>query len=371
MKLSDFDYKLPPELIAQAPLEPRDHSRLLVLDQASGAIEHKRFFDIVDFLNKGDVLVLNNSKVFPARLIGQRKESGGKLEIFLLRSMLRSKEEGPHPFPPLQTRGGGAKEGNRCRWQCLVGGRRARPGLKIVFAGNLEAELIKDNQDQTWEAEFNMGFKEMMEVVNNIGAVPLPPYVHPENRKQKTDDRNSYQTVYADKDKVGSVAAPTAGFHFTPELLSKIKAKGIKIEHVTLHVGLGTFAPVKTGDITRHKMHSEWAEIEEPAIQAIISAKQEKRRVIAVGTTSCRVLEAFFPVTESPGKRTGWVDIFIYPGYRFKAVDALITNFHLPKSTLLMLVSALAGPENIRQAYAEAISQKYRFFSYGDAMFIK
>jgi S-adenosylmethionine:tRNA ribosyltransferase-isomerase len=372
-KLSDFDYHLPEELIAQAPVSPRDHSRLLVLDKISGRIEHKHFYDIVDYLQTGDVLVLNNSKVFPARLIGRRKISGGKLEIFLLK-----------------------KSGGNV-WKCLVGGRRARAGLGVEFAKGLEARLIKNNNDGTWEAGFNLANAEMMKIVEEIGEVPLPPYIKKEKTllrqgcggqgKQKIDHRRSYQTVYADDDKLGSVAAPTAGLHFTQELMKKIKEKGVQIEYVTLHVGLGTFAPVKVDDITGHKMHEEYVEVRGGTVKRIQEAKKENRRLIAVGTTSARILESMAddignpksPVgTSGPirdwkleiGNLSGWTDIFIYPGYEFKMVDGMITNFHLPKSTLLMLVSALAGKKNIDKAYQEAIREKYRFYSYGDAMFI-
>jgi S-adenosylmethionine:tRNA ribosyltransferase-isomerase len=392
MKLSDYDYNLPLELIAQEPMEPRDHSRLLVLDKKSEETEHKHFYNIVDYLNQGDVLVMNNSKVFPARLIGKRKETGGKIEIFLLRHLDKhSTVTHPALQAPL-SRGDVC-----CRWQCMVGGKRARPGLKIIFPKNLEAELIKDNNDQTWEVEFNISYDDMMRVLDSIGEVPLPPYIKRQDNsvilseaKESRDsrdeneiatlapltrnDKENYQTVYADENKVGSVAAPTAGFHFTPELLSKIKKKGVHIEYVTLHVGLGTFAPVKVEDITKHKMHAEWVEVKKNTLNNIIFAKKEKRRVIAVGTTSCRTLEAVFSttVTKSLYKGfSGFVNIFIYPGYQFKVVDALITNFHLPKSTLMMLVSALAGKSNIDKAYAEAIKQNYRFYSYGDAMFIE
>jgi S-adenosylmethionine:tRNA ribosyltransferase-isomerase len=415
-KLSDFDYHLPAELIAQEPVSPRDHSRLLLLDKKSGEMEHRHFYDIVDYLRAGDVLVLNNSKVFPARLIGTRKTTGGRLEIFLLRRIKFPSRGG------VPRRGG---EGDRdsgiennfidskdssssfrkgtSRWECLVGGKRARVGLVAEFGKGLECELVKDNQDGTWEADFNMADGEMMKLVEIIGEMPLPPYIKQKtgDRKQREDDKGAYQTVYAKDDKAGSVAAPTAGFHFTPELLKKIKDKGVEIEYITLHVGLGTFLPVKTEDISKHKMHAEYVEVGSKTMANIYMAKHEGRQIISVGTTSARTLEAMilkFPISNFQYRigsvvPTGlygfpnnsqlsnfqkqfsgfsqFVNIFIYPGYEFKIVDGLLTNFHLPKSTLLMMVSALAGKENIDKAYREAIKEKYRFFSYGDAMFIR
>ncbi len=365
MKLSDFDYNLPRELIAQKPAKPRNHSRLLVLDKKSGKIEHKHFYNIIDFLQAGDVLVLNNSKVFPARLIGNKKETGGKMEVFLHRRQ------------------------NDSVWQCMLGGRGAKVGLMVVFNKGLEGEVIKNNNDGTWEVKFNKAREAMIKVVNQIGQVPLPPYIKRHNSKKS--DVDNYQTVYADK--IGSVAAPTAGLHFTPSLLKKIKSKGVKVLYVTLHVGLGTFSPVKVDDLTKHKMHAEWVEIKKETLQEIIKAKKEKKRIVAVGTTSARTLESFFSVILSVAKNpenwrinhgilrldksglrmtdySGWTDIFIYPGYKFKVVDSLITNFHLPKSSLIMLISALAGSNKIKKAYREAIKKKYRFYSYGDAMFI-
>ena len=360
-KLSDFDYNLPKELIAQKPAAPRDHSRLLLLEKETGKIVHKHFYDIVDYFKKGDILVMNNSKVFPARLIGKKK-TGGKMEVFL------------HKF---------IKENN---WQCLIGGRGARPDLEIFFSEDLKCKVLKNNNDGTWDVEFNMEHSETMKVVEKIGQVPLPPYIKPHNtqhttRNTKINDKESYQTIYADDFKLGSVAAPTAGLHFTPELLRKLKDKGVQIEYITLHVGLGTFAPVKIDDITKHKMHAELVEISSGTLKKLRKAVDENRRIIAVGTTSTRTLEAFSEIIRnSPVKRvqaqfairnySNWADIFIYPGYKFKIIDAMITNFHLPKSTLLMLVSALAGKESIDKAYKIAIKNKYRFYSYGDAMFI-
>ncbi|MDD5071125.1 MAG: tRNA preQ1(34) S-adenosylmethionine ribosyltransferase-isomerase QueA [Patescibacteria group bacterium] len=365
MKLKDFDYLLPKNLIAQKPVKPRDRSRLLLLSKKTGEIKHDHFYNIVDCFRPGDVLVLNNSKVMPARLFGRKKDTGGKIEVFLL------------------------KKNSSAIWQCLIGGRGARVGLEIEFKKKMEAKIIKNNQNGTWELKFNKNKKEFVKIVNKIGLMPLPPYIK-RDKKQKSDDMN-YQTVYASEKKTGSVAAPTAGFHFTPALLKKLEKKGVHIEYVTLHVGLGTFAPVKVNNIKKHKMHAEWAEVDKKTIARIFLAKSEGRRVIAVGTTSARALETIFSHIASRKSHianklqtsnslcdmryairdySGWTDIFIYPGYKFKIVDGLITNFHLPKSTLLMLVCALAGKKNIDKAYSEAIKRKYRFYSYGDAMFI-
>ena len=348
MKLNDFDYNLPKELIAQSPKNPRDHSRLLVLDKKTGDIKHRHFYNIIEYLKPGDVLVMNNSKVFPARLIGRKKNTEGKIEIFLHHKLGDDK------------------------WQCLVGGRRIKKGLEVEFDNSLECKIDSNNYDGTWDILFNKKDKEMMDIVNKIGLVPLPPYIKREKKKQV--DKINYQTIYADNNKIGSVAAPTAGLHFTPELIKKLKDKGVQIEYITLHVGLGTFAPVKIDDITKHKMHTEFVEIEKAVVNKITKAKKEGRRIIAVGTTSVRTLEAIWrnvsPSINSGHSLREWVDIFIYPGYKFKIVDAMITNFHLPKSTLMMLVSAMAGKKNIDKAYVQAIEKKYRFYSYGDAMLI-
>ncbi len=348
--VKDFDYNLPPELIAQKPVKPRDHSRLLLLNKKTGKIKHKHFFNIINYLRPGDLLVLNDSKVFPARLIGHKKETGGEIEVFLHRQ----------------------KDKNI--WECLLRGR-IKEGLIINFSSQLEARVLGSNNDGTWQVEFNLSGKFFWQTINRIGEVPLPPYI--KRNKQLATDKSNYQTVFAAKNKIGSVAAPTAGLHFTRSLLKKIKAKGVKIVTVTLHVGLGTFAPVKTEKILDHKMHKEFIEVKAATIKAVLAAKKTKNRVIAVGTTSCRSLESLnwaninkIKTSQKIEKQLFWTDIFIYPGYKFKAVDALITNFHLPKSTLLMLVSALAGKYEVGQAYKVAISQKYRFFSYGDAMFI-
>lgn len=352
---SDFDYNLPGELIAQQPVKPRDHSRLLILDKKTGQIEHRHFFDIVNYLCLGDVLVLNNSKVFPARLIGRKKNTGGKIEIFL------------HQNPPLSLplKKGERKERGEI-WNCLLGGHGRKEGLEVKFRSGLEAKVFKNNYDGTWQVKFNKSGQIFFNAIDKIGRTPLPPYI--KRKKEFQSDKVCYQTVYADGKKVGSVAAPTAGFHFTPALIKKIKNKGVQIEYVTLHVGLGTFAPVKVKKIKDHQMHSELVEVHKRVIDNIKQAKKEKRRIIAVGTTAARTLESVFAAQRY--KQKFWTDIFIYPPYKFKAVDAMITNFHLPQSTLLMLVSAFAGKKNIDQAYREAIKNKYRFYSYGDAMLI-
>jgi S-adenosylmethionine:tRNA ribosyltransferase-isomerase len=345
--VKDFDYNLPPELIAQKPARPRDHSRLLLLNKKTGKIDHKHFYDIVDFLKKGDLLVLNNSKVFPARLHGHKKDTGGIVEIFLHK-----------------------KEAKNI-WECLLRGK-IKVGLIIELTKSLQAEVLKNNNDGTWQVKFSLQGEKFWQAINKIGEVPLPPYI--KRDKQLTTDKNNYQTVFAADNKVGSAAAPTAGLHLTKNLLKKIKAKGVKIVAVTLHVGLGTFAPMKTEKILDHKMHSEFVEISSATLKAVLTAKKNKSRVIAVGTTSCRALESVDWIKIKSGKtlkkQSFWTDIFIYPGYKFKVVSALVTNFHLPKSTLLMLVSALAGSQEIKTAYHEALKENYRFFSYGDAMFI-
>ncbi len=340
MKVTEFDYELPEELIAQTPIKKRDESRLMVLNRKEQTIEHKIFKDIIDYLKPGDVLVRNNTKVIPARLYG-KKETGAKVEFLLLNNI----------------------EGDI--WESIVRpGNKLHVGTKVIFGdGILEAEILEVMPGGTRKVEFKYeGI--FNEILDKIGLMPLPPYIH-ESLKEK--DR--YQTVYAKYD--GSAAAPTAGLHFTPELLEKIQEKGVEIANVTLHVGIGTFRPVKEDTVEAHKMHSEHFYIKQEDVDKINKAKQEGRRVIAVGTTSCRVLESI------ADENTGMVkpieddtEIFIYPGYKFKCIDGLITNFHLPQSTLLMLVSALAGKEYIMKAYKEAVKEKYRFFSFGDAMFI-
>jgi S-adenosylmethionine:tRNA ribosyltransferase-isomerase len=373
MKLSEFDYKLPKDRIAQKPKEPRDHSRLLVLERLSGKIEHRHFYDLPKYLRRGDALVVNDTRVMPARLIGRRKETGGKVEIFLLR-----KENLTLSPSPSQGEGRGEV------WLCLVGGPRRKEGLEIIFDKGLKAGIVRREENGTWLVRFNKKGAGLMKVVEKIGQVPLPPYI----KRLSAADRKRYQTVYADARKTGSVAAPTAGLHFTPALIDKLKKSGVNICHLTLHVGLGTFAPVKTRRIEEHKMHEEYYEIEKKTLDLLWRAKLSGKRIIAVGTTSARVLETVFDKFNDklPAKSyqlkamSGWTDIFIYPGYKFKAADALVTNFHLPKSTLLMLVSAFAqdeagnkhsGLKMILEAYRIAIDKKYDFFSYGDAMLIK
>lgn len=341
MKTDDFDFNLPEELIAQTPLEKRDSSKLLVLDKKTGEIDHKHFTDIIDYLTPGDVLVINDTKVIPARLHGIKETTGAHIEILMLH-----------------------ENGNNI-WQCLVKpAKRIKIGDIISFGdGLLKMECISVKEDGI--RDFSLIYNGILyEVLDKLGEMPLPPYIH-----EKLKDKNRYQTVYAKND--GSAAAPTAGLHFTNELLEKIRTKGIKIVNVTLHVGLGTFRPVNVDDVTKHKMHSEFYMMSEDTANELNLAKKEGRRIISVGTTSTRVLETIMNLYGSFKKCSGNTEIFIYPGYEFKAIDALITNFHLPKSTLVMLVSALAGKENILNAYNEAIESKYRFFSFGDSMFIK
>lgn len=339
MKISDFDYKLPRELIAQHQVSPRDSSKLLVLDKETGSIKHCRFFNIVDFLKAGDVLVLNNSKVIPARLLGKREGTDGKAEIFLNKNISGS------------------------LWEVI--GKNLKIGNKIIFDDSrLEAEVIEKNGGVTL-VKFNLSGSDFFKEIGKIGLVPLPPYI--KERLQEIDKVN-YQTVYAKKN--GSVAAPTAGLHFTPELIKKVKKMGVAVLEVTLHVGLGTFAPIKDDDFTKHKIHSENYFVSKKAIEEISNAKKTGRRVIAVGTTATRVLEHISLGPIKTSDLGGNTEIFIYPGYKFMVIDGLITNFHLPKSTLLLLVSAFAGEENIKKAYDLAVKEKYRFFSYGDAMMI-
>lgn len=336
MKLSQFDYVLPEELIAQKPVEPRDHSRLLVLDKKNGEIVHDNFYNLKKYLLPSDILVVNNSKVFPARLIGQ-KPTGGKVEIFLNHQ-----------------NGDGS-------WQAL--GKNIGRANKITFQNsNLIAEVV-GREEQLFLVRFNLDGVKFFEELEKVGHTPLPPYI---KRFDNKDDKNRYQTVYS-KDK-GSAAAPTAGLHFSDKLITDIKKDGIEIFELTLHVGLGTFAPVKTENIEEHKIHSEYYSIQSETFEKIKQSKEAGRRIIAVGTTTTRVLEHLF--SNNTPELSGWTDIFIFPGYKFKCVDGLVTNFHLPKSSLLMLVSALAGKEKIDSAYREAVNKKYRFFSYGDAMFI-
>ena len=339
MKKSDFYYDLPEELIAQTPLEKRDASRLLTLDKRSGAYEFGHFYDLPGLLGPGDLLVLNDSRVIPARLIGEREDTGREVELILLH------ESGD-------------------RWECLVRpGKRCRPGAVLSFGeGLLKARIeeIAEGGNRLVRFEHEGIF---LEVLERLGRMPLPPYI-----TAKLEDPERYQTVYSKTP--GSAAAPTAGLHFTPELLEQLREKGVDIEFITLHVGLGTFRPVKEDVIEDHLMHSEYCVIEERTATAVEKTRRNGGRVVAVGTTSCRTLEAFFNPDGSLIRSSGWTDIFIYPGYSFKIVDALITNFHLPESTLIMLVSAHAGRENVLRAYHAAIEEKMRFFSFGDAMFI-
>lgn len=339
MKTSDFDFQLPEELIAQTPLERRDASRLLTLDRDSGAVGHHYFYDLPGFLRPGDCLVLNDSRVLPARLIGRRL-TGGACEVLLL-----------------VDRGEGL-------WECLVRpGRKLRPGARVIFGdGQLTATVEAELADGKRAVRFHyQGI--FLEILEQLGKMPLPPYI-----KAELADQERYQTVYSKV--VGSAAAPTAGLHFTPQLLEDVQKNGVKVCYVTLHVGLGTFRPVKVEEITDHEMHSEFCMISQETADTINETKRNGGRVICVGTTSCRTVESFSAEDGTMSERSGWTNIFIYPGYRFKVLDALITNFHLPQSTLIMLVSALAGREHVLAAYEEAVREKYRFFSFGDAMFI-
>lgn len=341
MQLSDFNYDLPQELIAQDPLEKRSDSKLMVVGREDGSIEHKHFYDIIDYVNPGDCLVINDTKVIPARLMGVKEDTGASIEVLLLK---RREEK---------------------VWETLVKpGKKARVGARISFGDGLLVgevidiveegnRLIRFEYDGIWE-----------ELLDKLGQMPLPPYI-----THKLQDRNRYQTVYAKND--GSAAAPTAGLHFTKELLEQLKEKGVEIAHVTLHVGLGTFRPVKVDNILEHHMHSEFYVVEQEEADKINAAKANGKRIISVGTTSTRTLESVADENGIVRAGSGWTDIFIYPGYKFKVVDCLITNFHLPESTLLMLVSAFSSRENMLNAYEVAVSERYRFFSFGDAMFIQ
>ena len=339
MNKSDFDFYLPERLIAQHPTEQRDASRLLCLDKNTGEIEHRHFRDIINYLNPGDCLVMNDSRVLPARLLGTRK-TGGAVELVLLRDL-----------------------GND-RWECLSRpGRKTKPGTELSFGGGeltATVESIGDEGNRIVQFHYDGIF---LEILERLGKMPLPPYI-----KEELEDSERYQTVYSRA--LGSAAAPTAGLHFTNELLDEIRAKGVKTCFVTLHVGLGTFRPVKADKIEDHHMHSEFCIIPEDTAETINATKAAGGRIIAVGTTSCRTLESFASPDGTLKPCSGWTDIFIYPGYKFKCIDALITNFHLPESTLIMLVSALAGREHVLNAYNIAVKEEYRFFSFGDAMFI-
>ena len=340
MKTDDFDYYLPEDLIAQTPLLKRDSSRLLVLDKNTGEISHRHFADIIDYLNKDDVLVINDTKVIPARLIGTKEETGAVIEVLMLKNI----------------------DGDT--WECLCKpAKRVKEGTIIKFSDSLSAKCVGIFDEGIRHVEFiyNGIF---MEILDQLGEMPLPPYIH-----EKLSEKDRYQTVYAKN--IGSAAAPTAGLHFTNELLEKIKEKGVKVVSVTLHVGLGTFRPVNVEDVEKHKMHSEYYKMTDEVADILNNAKNKGNKIISVGTTSTRVLETIISKYNKFVGCSGFTDIFIYPGYEFKGIDELITNFHLPKSTLIMLVSALAGKENIMNAYKEAVKLEYRFFSFGDAMFIK
>lgn len=340
MNKSDFDFYLPEELIAQTPLEKRDTSRLLHLDKQTGEIEHKHFYDIKQYLHEGDCLVLNDSRVLPARLIGARP-TGGTVELVLLKNL-----------------------GDN-RWECLSRpGRKTKPGQELVF-GNGELTAVVEEVTLGGNRIVKFSYEGIfLEILERLGKMPLPPYI-----KEELQDSERYQTVYSKE--LGSAAAPTAGLHFTKELLAEIADMGVKICYVTLHVGLGTFRPVKADKIEDHEMHSEFCIVPEETAETVNAVKRAGGRVIAVGTTSCRTLESFTTEDGTLQATSGWTNIFIYPGYKFKCIDALITNFHLPESTLIMLVSALAGRENILNAYNTAVKERYRFFSFGDAMMIE
>ena len=340
MKTSDFFYELPEELIAQDPLEDRTASKLLVLDRKTDKLEHKIFSDVIDYLKPGDCLVINNTRVIPARLIGEKEDTGGKVEILLL------------------------KRRENDIWESLVKpGKKLRPGARVTFGdGRLKAEILEIAEEGNRLVKFYYeGIFE--EILDSLGEIPLPPYI-----THKLEDKEMYQTVYAKFD--GSAAAPTAGLHFTNELLEKIRQKGIKIASITLHVGLGTFRPVKVEDVNNHHMHTEWYEVNKEAAEIINETKKNGGRVICVGTTSCRTIESVADENGLMSAKTGETDIFIYPGYKFKVMDGLITNFHLPESTLVMLVSAFAGKERVLSAYETAVKERYRFFSFGDAMIL-
>ncbi len=341
LQLSDFYYDLPKELIAQTPLADRSSSKLMVLNRKNNTIEHKTFKNITDYIEKGDCLVLNNTRVLPARLYGIKKGTGAHIEFLLLKRLTDT------------------------RWEVMVKpGKRAKIGTEIVFGDSiLSATIVEEDIEsglKTAEFHFDGIFEE---ILDKLGEMPLPPYI-----TEKLEDKERYQTVYSKN--AGSAAAPTAGLHFTDELLDELKAKGVKIAFLTLHVGLGTFRPVKVNDITTHKMHSEFFQIDQEACDAINETKKAGKKIICVGTTSTRTLESVADDNGFMSAKSGWTDIFIYPGYKFKIVDKLITNFHLPESTLLMLVSAIYDREHILKAYSEAVKNSYRFFSFGDAMFI-
>ena len=340
MKTEEFDYYLPEKLIAQTPLNDRSSSRLMILDRKTGEIEHKHFYNIIEYLNKGDVLVLNDTKVMPARLIGIKEETNAHIEILLLKNIKND------------------------TWECLVKpAKRVKQGSIINFGGILKGKCVDVFNEGIRHIEFE--YKGIFyEILDQLGEMPLPPYIH-----EKLKDKNRYQTVYAKE--IGSAAAPTAGLHFTPELLNKIKEKGIIITNITLHVGLGTFRPVNVENVENHEMHSEFYQMSKETAEILNKAKNDNRRIISVGTTSTRTLETVMELYGKFKECSGFTKIFIYPGFKFKAIDGLITNFHLPKSTLVMLVSAFASKTIILNAYNEAVKEEYRFFSFGDSMFIR
>ena len=340
MRTEDFDYNLPEELIAQHPADKRDFSRLMVVDRKTGQREDKRFYDIIDYLNEGDLLVMNDTRVIPARLFGHRPEKEEKIEVFLLENIEKDK------------------------WEVLVKpGKKMKIGTKCIFSDELSLEVIDIKEDGNRVVEFSYeGI--FQEILDKLGNMPLPPYI-----KEKLKDKERYQTVYSKNP--GSVAAPTAGLHFTKDLLKKIEDKGVKLAFITLNVGLGTFRPVKVDDVKNHKMHSEYYQISKETADLINETKKNNKRIISTGTTTTRTLESVFKKNGRIKEDSGWTDIFIYPGFEFNVIDCQITNFHLPKSTLIMLVSALANREIILDAYKDAVDKKYRFFSFGDAMFLK
>ena len=341
MRTDDFDYELPEHLIAQTPIKEREQSRMMFLDKKTGEIEHHHFYDIINYLGKNDVLVLNDTKVMPARLYGVKEETNAAIEILML------------------------KEVESDTWECLTKpAKRVKVGSVITFGdGRLKALCIEEKEEGI--RLFKLDYDGILyEILDSLGEMPLPPYIH-----EKLQEKDRYQTVYAKN--VGSAAAPTAGLHFTNELLEQLKKKGVIILYITLHVGLGTFRPVSVEDVTKHKMHSEFYSMKKEVADTLNQAKKEGKRIISVGTTTTRTLETIVNKYNEFRDCSGWTDIFIYPGYQFRAIDALITNFHLPKSTLIMLVSALAGKEHVLNAYQEAVKEEYRFFSFGDSMFIK
>lgn len=373
MDIKLFQYHLPKSRIAHEPVKPRDSSRLLVMDREKKRFAHRHFSDLPKLLSKGDILVLNDTKVFPARLIGKKKDTGGRVEVFLLKEAGSSRCLAP------------ARVENECVWEILIGHKNARVGMEVVLGTSvlqyastsrstrMVGEIIRRKDKSVWLMKFNVPRKDFMRQIETIGDTPLPPYikVKKKSKSNKKKLEKEYQTVYAKK--IGSAAAPTAGLHFTSELLDILNKKGVQIEYITLHVSYGTFQPVKVNNIERHNMHSEWASIDKTTAGRLNKAKKEGRRIIAVGTTSVRTLESFADgsgVLQFARAEGDWIRMFIYPGYKFRFIDAMITNFHLPRSTLLMLVAAFAGRRRVLKAYDTAIKKGYRFYSFGDAMMI-